>query len=370
MSVQLKVAGQFYEGWTRASIQLGIEQIAGTFDLEVTDRWNTAQGRQSFTIKAGQLCEVIMNGTTIITGYIDTTKREYDSMSHSVSFSGRDKTGDLVDCSAIFKSGQWRNKTVDQIAYDLITPFGISVIVQADVGPALPIFAIQEGASVFEELERAAKMRALLLVSDGLGNLVVTRAGSARASANLVEGQNILKASAEFGWKDRYSQYIVKGQSHGDDQNYGATVAQQMASVNDSGITRYRPLIVMAEDQSANATLKQRAEWERNVRYGRSSRACITVQGWGVGNMLWQPNTITRLVSPHLSADLDMLVVSATFSLDDEGQSATLELAQPQAFDTIQNVKQTRLEKEIRKRQGDTSGILQQEWDFPNDTHY
>jgi len=364
MTVELKVDGNYYGGWTEVEIEPGIEQIAGTFVLAVTDRWNTAQGQQARQIKEGQACAVLVNGRTVITGYIDTVKPRFDQQTHGISISGRDKTADLVDCSAIYKSGQWSNKKIEQIAADLCAPFGIRVIVAADTGAALPVFAIQEGASVFEELERAARMRALLLVSDGLGNLLLTRAGTARAPAGLTEGENILIGEGEFSWKDRFSDYIVKGQSKGDDDSYGETVAHQVASVKDAGITRYRPLIIMAEDQDGNATLRQRAEWERNVRRGRGTRATITVQGWDVGGKLWTPNTLTRLRSPLLSADLDVLIVSASYSLNDSGTLTTLQVANPHAFDMIEGIKQTRLEKKIRKAQGDESGITQPEWDW------
>lgn len=362
--IDLKVNGQLFGGWQSVKIDRGIEQIAGTFELSVTDRWNTGQGQQAFGLQPGQACEVLVDGQTVITGYTDSVSRSYDARSHSITISGRDKTGDLVDCSAIYKTGQWSNKKIEQIAADLVAPFGIKVIVAADTGAALPVFAIQEGASVFEELERAARMRALLLMSDGLGNLLLTRAGTVKAPIGLTEGENILKADGKFDWKDRFSDYIVKGQSKGDDDNYGETVAHQVASVNDAGINRYRPLVIMAEDQDGNATLRQRAEWERNVRAGRGARATVTVQGWSVSGQLWQPNTLTRLRSPLLSADRQMLIVSIGFSLDESGSLTTIELSNPQAFDMIEGVKQTRLEKKIRKAQGDESSIVQPEWEW------
>lgn len=362
-TTELKVNGKLFGGWQQVRIERGIEQIAGTFDLTVTDRWNTAAGQQAFELRAGQSCEVLVDGHTVITGYLDSVNRSYDKAAHQITVSGRDKTGDLVDCSAIFKTGQWRKKTIAQIAADLIKPFGIGLIVAADVGKPIPVFAIQEGASVFEELERAAKMRALLLISDGKGNLVLTRAGTERAASDLVEGDNILRADGEFSWKDRFSDYIIKGQRKGDDNDYGKTVAHQKASIEDLGITRYRPLLVLAEDQDGDATLKQRAEWERNVRAGRGTRATITVQGWKDRDRLWQPNTITHLNSPLLSADVDLLITSVSYSLDDSGTTTTLQLSKPSAFDTIEGVKQTRLEKAIRKKQGDESSVVDKDWD-------
>lgn len=364
MTVELKLGGKYFSGWQSVRIERGIEQIAGTFDLSVTDRWNTDQGQKSKDITPGQACEVLVNGQAVITGYVDTVGSRYDKQSHEISVSGRDKTGDLVDCSAIYKGGHWKNKKLEQIAGDLLAPFGIAVKVKADTGPAFPSFSIQEGESVFETLERAARMKAVLLVSDGLGSLAITRAGTAKAPSGLTEGGNILQADGEFSWKDRFSHYTAKGQAQGNDHHHAATVAHPADSVGDIRITRYRPLIVMAEDQGSHATMRQRAEWERNVRKGRGNRATVSVQGWLVDGKLWEPNTLTRLKSPLLSADIDLLIVSASYSLDESGSLTTLQLAQPSAFDTLEGVKQTRLDKAIRKKQGDTSGITQPEWEW------
>lgn len=366
--VQLKVNGQLFGGWQSVRIERGIEQIAGAFELTATDHWHTSTGLESIDIKPGMPCEVLVYGSTLITGYIDTVNRRYDKVSHEISISGRDKTADLVDCSAIFKTGQWSNKRIDQIANDLLKPFGIPVIVQADVGKPFTTFGLQIGESVFEAVERMARMRALLVVSDSLGNLLLTRAGSGRAPTDLVEGVNILHADGEFTWKERFSQYTVLGQSSGDDENYGAAVAQESGTSEDANITRYRPLIVLAEEQDGIASFGVRAEWERNVRAGRGARATITVQGWSANNVLWSPNTLVRLQSPLLSADFDMLIVLCNFGLDDgAGELTTLQLALPAAFETISGVQQTRLQKAIRKKQGTESGITQPEWNFPSD---
>lgn len=363
----LTVGGKIFSGWQSVRIERGIEQIAGTFDLTVTDRWNTEQGQHAVDLQPGQACTVQINGVVVITGYIDTVTRRYDKTAHEISVSGRDKTGDLVDCSAIYKSGQWQNAKLEQIANDLCKPFGIAVKSVGDTGEAFPAFSIQEGETVFETLERAAKMKALLLVSDGSGGLVITRAGTAKAPAGLKEGENILTADGEFNVKDRFSDYIVKGQAQGSDQSTPETAAHPNGSSKDAGISRYRPLIITAEDQGGNATFKQRAEWERNVRAGRGTRATITVQGWEVNGQLWAPNTITRLSSPLLAADLDVLIISVGYSLDDAGTLATLQLAQPQAFDTIEGVKQSRMEKKVRmkKKETDATGITPNpEWEW------
>ncbi len=331
--VTLKVAGQLYGGWKDISIARGIEQIAGTFDLSVTERWSGQNTPRP--IKPGAACEVAIDGQAVITGYVDDVHLSYDAETHTVSVSGRDKTGDLVDCSAIHGGGQWAKRTLAQIAGDICKPFGISVIDNAAAATVFGSYTVQESETAFECIERAARMRAVLLMSDGLGNLIITRAGKSRLGTQLVKGENILKATGEFSWRDRFSRYTVKGQAQGSDAGWADTVAQQKGVVTDASINRYRPLIVIAEDQGYAATFKQRAEWERNVRAGRGATAVVTVQGWVHGGGLWQPNTLVRIEDDFLSLNEDLLISAVAFSLSDSGTTTDLTLTGPQVFDLL-----------------------------------
>lgn len=352
---ELKVDGVYYGGWKSVRVTRSIEQLAGTFDLEITERWPGQPAASP--IRPGQKCQLFLDGEAVVTGYVDTVMIDYDATRHSIRVTGRDKTGDLVDCSVIYKSGQWHNVGLDQLARDLTQPYAIQVIVEADVGSAFSSFSVQEGESVFECLERAARMKALLLTSNPEGDLVITRAGNHRLDAGLVEGGNIKAARGEFSWKDRFSRYTIKGQGRlgadGDSEH-----AAPAALVEDEIITRYRPLIVLAESHGQNASLRDRAEWERNVRRGRSARGSITVQGWSrPDGALWQPNTLVPVTSPLLwlgmnGVPAEMLVVGCTWTLDDSGGTLTeLAIARPESFQLLEGVAQSRLFGKLRSKE-------------------
>lgn len=348
---QLKVDGEYYGGWKTVRVTRSIEQLAGTFDLEVSERW---PGQPAATpIRPGRKCQLFLDGEPVITGYVDTVVPDFDAESHTIRVAGRDQTADLVDCSAVHKSGQWHNVKIDQLARDLIKPYGLKLVVEADVGSAFSSFNIQEGESVFECLERAARMKALLLTSNPSGDLVITRAGKIRVEDGLIEGVNFKGGRGEFSWKDRYSVYTVKGQSRlGEDGDSAHAAAA--ATVKDDAITRHRPLIVLAESHSENTTLRDRAQWERNVRRGRSARASITVQGWtSPAGSVWQPNTLVSVTSPSLWLNnAEMLVVGCTYSLDDRSGTLTeLAIAKPDAFQLLEGVSQSRLFGKLRSKE-------------------
>ena len=348
---ELNIDSLYYGGWKTMHATRSIETMAGSFDLEVTERW-PGQPKSS-PIKPGQKCALFLNEKRLITGWVDVVSPDFDAETHTIRVSGRDKTCDLVDCSAIHKSGQWHNVKLDQIARDLAKPYGLEVVIESDVGTAFSSFNIQEGESVFECLDRAARMKALLLSSNPEGNLVITRAGKERLDVGLVEGRNIKAARAEFSWKERFSSYVIKGQGRlGADGDTAHSAPS--ASVADAAITRHRPLIVLAEGHSHNATLRDRAEWERNIRRGRGARGSVTVQGWTrPDGELWQPNILVPVTSPSLWLDnTEMLIVGCTYSLDPrQGTLTELAIARPDAFQLLEGVTQSRLFGKLRTKE-------------------
>ena len=337
---ELWVDGAFYGGWVKLRASRSIECLAGTFDLEITERWPNQP--TASPIRAGQRCRLYLDEQRVNTGYVDTRSIDFDSGKHTVRVVGRDKTADLIDCSAIYKSGQWHNVKLDQLARDLLKPYDIKVIVATDVGKAFASFSIEEGESVFECLERAARQRAVLLTSDENGDLVIARAGIRKLDVALVEGQNIKAARADFTWKDRYSEYVVKGQ--GRLGEFGETEhAAPSGKASDEVISRHRPLVVISEIHSSNATAAERATWEKNVRRGRSVRGSITVQGWcDPSGELWRPNTLVPVTSPTLWLDnAEMLIVGCVYTLDEtQGTLTELAIAQPEAFQMLEGVGQ------------------------------
>lgn len=326
----LRTSGLAYEGWKAVEVTRRMDQCAGSYTLDVSDVWPG----QDYTrrIDPGAECEVLLGGERVITGYVDSVALEIDAGQHRVRVAGRDRTGDLVDCSAVRKTGQWRGLRIEQIAAELCEPFGVVVRAEVDTGKPLPSFALQEGETVFEAIERAARIRGLLLMSDGQGALLITRAGLARVATRLVLGQNVLRARSMLDMRDRYSSYTCKGQAPGNDQHNGKTVSQIAARAEDAGVQRYRPLVLTNDAPDLAASLRERVRWEANVRAARSAEIEITVQGWRHDAGLWQPNTLVPVVVPALRMDAELLITSVANILDEQGSTTTLLLTRPDAY--------------------------------------
>jgi len=335
--ITLQVGDKLYGGWKAASATIGMDRVAGDFALEVTELWPGNDVTRE--IRPGNKCSLAIAEMTVITGYVDAVDIAVDSGQHAVSIRGRDASGDLIDCSAVRSPGQWRRQKVEVIAKQLAEPFGVAVKAAVDTGKPLDSFALQTGETVWEAIDHAARLRGLLVISDGAGGIVFTRAGLNRADDDLVYGANVLSAHARFDVRDRFQTYTALGQVAGSNYLSGSAAAHIKAKATDGEILRYRPLLVTGDSPDAAGSLGDRVKWEATVRAARSVQVEIVVQGFTqTSGALWKPNTLAHVVAKPLRLDGDMLIASVGFEVSEQGTFTRLSLTRADAF-TLQPIK-------------------------------
>ena len=258
----------------------------------------------------------------LITGYIDTIDIDLTDTYCRLNVSGRDKTGDLVDSSAIHGSGQWKRARLEQIVRDICKPFGIEVLVQTDTGDAIDSFSLDDGEKAFDAIDRAARAKAILVTSSPTGQLVLTRASETLIETKLVEGLNIRRISARHTWARRHSEIRMKAQVAGNDNQFGATAAHIQAKASDPEIDRYRPLIIHSEQGLSNAEAKACAMGGLDPDGTRqaSSDHCGGVayrQRWP-GRQSVAAQHPGEGHQPRMFLDLDLLITSCRYARRDE----------------------------------------------------
>lgn len=324
--VIVTVDGTPYGAWTALDARCGIEYMASAFTVQATDRW--ALGELA-PILPGQACALTIAGQTIITGHVDALTREIDARSRGVRVTGRDRTADLVDCSAT--GGPWLQQTLEAIAREVCAEYAVPVQTHGDTGAPFERVAVEPGESIYELLERLARARGVLLMPDGAGGLVIGQPGRTEAPDALDLGTNLLSLIYTLDYSDRFGEYVVRGQSAGSDQRSGKDAAQVRALATDDGVAqhRLRRKIIVAEGNDSD--LQARAEWERAVRNGRSLTARARVQGWTVDGALWRAGQLVQITA-GLGLDARLLISGVTYSLDPRGTVTELELTKPEAF--------------------------------------
>jgi prophage tail gpP-like protein len=339
--ISLLINGAAHSGWTSASITRSIEQAANGFSLGIS------QTPTDIAIQPGDACTLMAYGQTLITGYVDSVDESYSADSHDITVAGRDKTADIVDCSAILPGGgQLKNQTPNQIITALISPYGIGLVASGLPGAALPSFKIEEGESVIEAVNRVIKHTGALAYSDGAGNLVIGQAGGTTATATLEMAVNIEGLTVRDDISDVFSEYIIKGQAPAT-ATTGQAVSQQVkgaasagsrtllrgAVSNRTASVRHRPLIVMADENVTTASATRQAAWEKSHRLAKSQQLTANVTGWltdVTSGPVWAINQLIRLKSPRYNGFY--LIVGATHILDDGGLTTELTLAPKDAY--------------------------------------
>jgi prophage tail gpP-like protein len=341
--IKLLVEGFAYEGWKAVRVTRGIESLAGYFELSVSDRW--AQENKAWPIGPEDECQVVINDTKIITGHVDRRSHSISASDHTLTVAGRDLVGDLIDCSAQLDKWEFANISVLKFAEKLCAPYGIRVTLQDGVSlPKSPgKLSIDPGETASEALEKACRLSAVLPVSDGLGGLLLTRVGTDITTTALVEGVNILTASADYDGSSRFHTYKVLGQHKGSDTLNGTVAASVKGTAEDLNVKRTaRTMLVRPEGNVTAEHAKARAQWEATVRAARAETVTVMVQGWSQADgTVWPVNALAKIKCPSIGIDGVMLVTTAEYTLDDSGTLTRLTLRRPDAFKPEPTIKKT-----------------------------
>ncbi len=344
----LKVLGREFVGWTSLEVVASLENAARSFSFAAAERW---PGESSpIRLRPGADCEVYLGDDKVATGYLDSVDVSYSKDAHDITVAGRSKTADLVDCSAV-AGGSWRNKEIEKVAKDLAATYGVTVRAEVDTGDKIKRHRTQRGESVYDAIERMARLRALLVTDNADGELLLTRAGqfaetkagvvvfsetgTADAITALVVGENILAGSVAFDVSERFSEYRIKGQRAGDDLDF-ADVLQSSGESEDTEVERTRILVLEAEARADKGRCKVRAAWEAATRYGQSLSMTYTVAGWRQGDgSLWAPNLMITVVDELAGIEGDFLSVEVAYRLDAGGSFTTIVLAPVEGYEPI-----------------------------------
>lgn len=327
-AVRLLVGGVEFGGWKSVAIQAGIERQVRDFDLTITNEWpgstNTDIPRR---VHPGNVCEVYIGEDRVLTGYVDATPISYDGTSVTVGVRGRSKTADLVDCAAVNSPGQWRSAKLERIASDMAKEYGVEVTTQVDTGAPMT-HTIEQGETVFESIERMLKLRQQLATDDAEGRLVFIEVGSTgTATTSLVLGENILKCDAPLDYKDVFSEYVVKGQRPGSDEEYGETVAGETASISDDTIGRRRVLVIKQGGESTSTSATDRVKYERAHRKAVALATTYTVNGWRQADgTLWKHNMLVRVRDEAVGFDDEFVIAEIQYQLSSAGMLCVIKV--------------------------------------------
>lgn len=327
-TVTLEAGGRSLSAWSSITISRSLESAASSFQLAAF------QARPGQVVVQPQSAGVVrLDGLPILTGYADDVDVSGTVGGSSVVVTGRSRTCDLVDCSLPLTSPRrWTAATVETIAAALAAEYGVSVVPEVASGLPLARFAVQDGETVHDAIDRLASLRSLLVTDDEFGNLVLTRASSLRHAGTLAEGVNLSSWTVSHKGSQRFSQYAVKTQRRGS-VTVPAALAASVVGLATDDAPRTRLLVIDGQGHLDPAGAQERARYEMLARYGRSLTVTCSVPGWrDAAGDVWRPNRLVRIRIPSSLLDADLLVSAVTLTQGPDGTRADLTLQPPEAF--------------------------------------
>ena len=322
-----------------------LESLCGQFFFSATF---AKKAFNDYPIKRGYKVEILADGHTWMTGYVEEIEVNYDDKKLDVSIAGRDITADVVDASCgprlsftgpitlkslieqtLKVSGDIPVKVINKV--ESIEAFSQNELIAADIGRDLISF-----------IGEYARKREVLLVTDGAGNLVIERPSSTPLNVKIqnVIGKvnNILTARMRISDTERFSQYNVVSQGNGSLLDFsGESLKSQVfrtGSANDNAVRSSRQRWIQAENASSNSECKLRADWEANNSRARSLTYECEIDGHSIqdGTPV-NVNQLYPIVDDFAGITATMLVRRVDLISDpNQGNVAKLVFTTPDAY--------------------------------------
>lgn len=323
IQVEGKTRGrQGFHTFSHVQVSRHLNALGSTFSIRFPNRWILTR-KGDFDFVGGRSCRIfIRDNQIILDGFIEKVSTGVDDQSHTIQVSGRDRTGDLIDCSPA-NFPQFTNQSLFQIMQTVCKPFGIPVAGSNVDNHVFPQAKLRPGETVFSFLNRLSKQRGLLLcnIPKVGGGIQLCRPGSGSYKTARLDANNILQGTVETDMTQIFSEYNVLSQqtspvSFLDDDQIGQPETQTsvVGRVEDKTVQRYRPKTLMAEKTSSPAQALSRARWESSRRAAQALRIKVTVSGWlNTDNDIWRENHQVNVDYPPLGVRGRYLIAQVNY---------------------------------------------------------
>jgi prophage tail gpP-like protein len=365
-SIKLSIDGVAYDQWLSAEVTRDLKDFAGAFSFTFRDAVRSRNALPFATnaavrmLRPGPAVEIRIGRRLVLKGAIERVEVDGGDRQASIVISGRDVTGDLIDGAAMTDEAEFFNVKLEEAARRIAAPYGLSVRSEIDTGEPFTRYSVDLAETAFSAIEKGARSRHALVLSDGVGDIVITRTGQTMAPVELRYPGNVLLSRGSFSHEGRYSETIVRGQGEkagkargpaaldataapidaGDreDGDGSATQKERKGTVatgraRDDEITRHRPIVHLARSKADNVSAQDEADWRMRTSRAEGEEFVHTVKGHTAGGQLWTVNQLASVSDAFLGVERDLLISRVAYREDDAGIVTELTYESPEAFD-------------------------------------
>jgi prophage tail gpP-like protein len=343
--IKIEVNGIQYTGFTEAIVTKSVQNLSSIFSFTTTVKEGLGGVVQN-DLKVQDKVKIFIADDLYLTGKIEKLALGGDATNHTISVSGRDRIGDLVDSSIIKKS--YNTRDFIQLIENVLADNGFSEIkviknttkidklqVNLDKGETA---VAQSGEKIGGFINRYSEKLSLLVYSNEDGNLIVTREGDTIASSGLLRqfntpNSNILSSSINIDVTGRYKHVEVVAQS--DNSTHEESSVNQTGTTIDPEITSERRIIIPQGTASKVNSLNDLAKWNVAIRRAKGARYNCKVQNFfqeGGAGSVWKLNTLVALSDDVCQVEGQFLIEAVTFRKTLQGTFSDLSIVNRGSF--------------------------------------
>ncbi len=329
MTVSLAVEGVSYSGFEGLRLTQSLIDVSDTFSVSLA-----TEGGDPFPFVGQEACKVFLDDELKLTGTIERLNFSGTADTHTISISGRDKCGDLLDSMLGPLEDLQGTLSLKRICEQVIDHLGLKIEVNDLVNPKVfqsfvDLSSPDPGQTAFEYLEPLSRARQVLLTSNKDGNLLITRSSGVEAKGAFIHHRigdpelrnNVLDYSGVRDFTGRFSIYQMVGSMSVAATALGSIglsaeyMANQLSLVRDRSIRPGRQMVVVDESLMTTGDGNARARWERDSRISKGNAFTVVVDGHRHdGGELWESNTLIPVLSEYAGINDIMLVAKVQFN--------------------------------------------------------
>lgn len=335
----LTVGGRDYKDWESVQVKHALQQRPPyTCRFTCSEGLPIANNFATMQIKPGMDCSVTLAGHPAFKGTVMTRQVYYDAHRHHIEIQCG-TFAELSTSSVITKTGEWKDKTFQQIGQEVLDKFGYKMKFEGGSPPntKFPRVSVTPGETAQDFLDVLGRSISQQLggtvkfTADENENFVVVL-GPSGGQDSITEGKDIIIGREIIYNMAAAGTAPVISQMTGNNKEWGAKVAH-VPFVQETMQTigqKFIPGVIFSEiPTSSKEVMKGRATTENGWLSDDQITVTATVWGWErPSGGLWKRNQQVSVFSPMLIMHGDVLKAkSVTFSQDNNtGTRTTLEL--------------------------------------------
>jgi prophage tail gpP-like protein len=320
-----------YDLFESIHVKRSLDSICGTFTLKTTLSTNIPFGRRSFiTIKA--------DGVIVMSGFIEKMDGSITSTTETITFSGRDLLGDLVDSSLpVDVSVTEGDISFPSLCTKVIDALGIKSKVRNLAGSLKPfdsedVISTEFGGKAGEYLQSFARKRQVYLTSYGNGFLIIFSPPKSVAYSQKLTKDSLLSRSFTYSDIARYNKVVVGSEANFvTDEDVDLTDdTDRRSEATDKDVRSTRQLFITAEETMTDEEIESRAQEEINIRRGQAFKYSCTVPSheYTIGTLVSVEDELSGVSGSFLIKEVE-------YSQSSAGLISTLTLCFPETYTGI-----------------------------------